>query len=217
MRRRRRAAAAVLVAVAVAGCSGQAPAVNTTVAADPAGSAAFHGTLLIDPAVPRPALRLPDTSGRTFDLQAERAGVTALFFGYTSCPDLCPTTMADLAAARRQLPAGVREQLQVVFVAEDPARDTPAAVRAWLDRFDPAFIGLIGGGTSTAATLDALDLPRTEAHIDASEQGPHGHPYGDVDHSGVLYLFGPQDRATVVHTGGATPTQLAEDVQGLLG
>ena len=217
MRRRRRAAAAVLVAPALAGCSGQAPAADTPGAADPAGSAAFHGTLLVDPAVPRPALRLLDTSGRTFDLQAQRAGVTALFFGYTSCPDLCPTTMVDLAAARRQLPAAVRDQLQVVFVAEDPTRDTAAAVRAWLDRFDPAFVGLLGGGTSTAATLDALDLPRTEAHVDASEKGPHEHPDGDLDHSGVLYLFGPQDRATVVHTGGATPTQLAEDVERLLG
>lgn len=75
--------------------------------------------------MPRPALVLTDTEGRPYDLRAHNGGVTALFFGYTQCPDICPTTMADLATARRELSASQREKVTVVFVTEDPENDTP--------------------------------------------------------------------------------------------
>ena len=61
--------------------------------------------------MPRPALVLPDTSGQAYELQGDTGGVAALFFGYTQCPDVCPTTMADLATAKRQLPTPNQERL----------------------------------------------------------------------------------------------------------
>lgn len=204
------------VALFAAACAAPGDRSPVAVVAEDAGSDSFHGTLLTDPRVPRPKLVLPDTVGESYDLRAEQDGVTALFFGYTECPDVCPTTMADLAAAKRSLPAAAQERIEVVFVTEDPQRDTPPMVRTWLDRFDTEFVGLVGGNAATARVLDDLHLPRTEQHSDPPGAAPHAHPNGDVDHSGVVYLFGPGDRQTVIHTGGSTPGQYAADIGALL-
>lgn len=199
---------------------------GSTVAAVTADRRGYVGTVL-DPPPPRPALRLPDTGGKVFDLRGRPAGeVTVLFFGYTNCDDICPTTMADLATARRALPAVNRRYVTVVFVTEDPARDTPAVLRAWLDRFDPAIVGLIGGNAITRQVLDQLHLPPS-LRYQATEPAPHGHTSAEVDHehrqrggyevehSGVVYAFGPA-RRTVLYTGGTTPPQYASDFRRML-
>lgn len=173
----------------------------------------YAGTRIIPP-VPRPALVLPDTEGQLHDLRAASDGVTALFFGYTQCPDVCPSTMADLALAKRELPESDQERVTVVFVTEDPASDTPDVVREWLDRFDRDFIGLIGGDHRTEQVLDELHLPRTEGHVDPP--GAPAHDHSGLEHSGVVYLFGPGDSATVVHSGGTTVPQYAGDLRLLL-
>ena len=110
---------------------------------------------------PLPDVVLTDTRGHRLDLRAAAAGkVTLLYFGYTSCPDLCPTTMADVALALRRLPATLRSDVRVVFVTTDPARDSPSTLRHWLARFDPSFIGLTGDPEAVvAAQLKALGLP----------------------------------------------------------
>jgi len=185
----------------------------------------LHGTEIGD-VIPRPALALPATDGGVFDLQQRpQKELTALFFGYTNCPDVCPTTMADLAAARRQLNAADRQDLQVVFVTEDPATDTPTVLRSWLDRFDPSFTGLIGGNARTAQVLDALKTSRTEIRPAAAATPPaHSSAAGDdshttgggrsVEHSGSVYAF-TGDRV-VVYTGGTTPSEYAADFRALL-
>lgn len=175
-----------------------------------------RGTLLGEPPVPRPALVLPDTTGRPYDLRSKADGVTALFFGYTRCPDVCPTTMADLAAARRMLPAPQQSRIEVVFATEDPRRDTRDLLRDWLDRFDPDFVGLIGGNAQSAGVLDGLHLPRTEQYDEMSGATPPPRRGGDLDHSGLVYLFGPGDRQTVIHTTSATPAQYSADLLALL-
>ena len=207
--------------------------------ASPAGGASvtaqddgFHGTVM-QQTQPRPDLTLPDTSGDLFDVgDRPEDEITLLFFGYTHCPDLCPTTMADLALARDMLAPEVRDRVQVVFVTEDPARDTPEALREWLDRFDPEFTGLIGGNQDTAAALRALYLPESAKVADstaivhphesegrAGEDGGQdgdGHSHGDyaVDHAGTVYAWGPGGRS-VVYTGGTSPDQYAEDLTEL--
>ena len=220
-----RAVAAVLAsALLVAGCGiptatgrdGQTGRPAVTTDAD-----GFHGTLM-EPARPRPDVELPTTAGESFDL-ADRPEdeVTVLLFGYTHCPDLCPTTMADLARARGMLEGDLRERVEVVFVTEDPARDTPELLRDWLDRFDPDFTGLIGGNEATAAALTELYLPETGRVDDPSADitHPHGaedHDHGDygVDHAGIVYAWGPGERS-VIYTGGTTPEQYAEDLTRL--
>lgn len=214
MSRLRGLAGTGVVLLVLAGCApstGDGP-IGEVVSAQAADG--YAGTLLSDPAVPRPALVLPDTEGQPYDLRADTDGVTALFFGYTQCPDICPTTMADLAAAKRELPAVDQGRIRVVFVTEDPASDTPAGLREWLDRFDENFIGLIGGNADTETVLDELHLPRTEGHVDPP--GGPAHEDGELEHSGMVYLFGPDDRATVLHSGGATVADYAGDLRQLL-
>ncbi|MCZ2818007.1 SCO family protein [Modestobacter sp. VKM Ac-2984] len=214
------------------GATGAAQASAAGGASISADDDGFHGTL-VQQAQPRPDLTLPTTSGELFDLgDRPEDEITLLFFGYTHCPDLCPTTMADLALARDMLDPGIRDRVQVVFVTEDPARDTPEALREWLDRFDPEFTGLIGGNEATAAALRELYLPESAQVADPStaivhpheggehaaehEQGGGGDSHGDygVDHAGAVYAWGP-DGQSVVYTGGTAPGQYAEDLARL--
>src|SRR5215467_1267581 len=100
---------------------------------------------LVTPPLPKPKFTLTDTSGAPFDLWSEtQSYVTLLFFGYTHCPDDCPLHMANIASSLQQLPAEIGEQVKVVFVTTDPARDSAAVLRAWLDNFDARFVGLTG-------------------------------------------------------------------------
>jgi protein SCO1/2 len=112
--------------------------------------------------VTMPAAVLTDTDGEPFDLRAETAGhITMVFFGYTSCPDACPIQMAVLGRAFTDLPGSVRDELRVVFVTTDPARDTPDVIRSYLDQFDETFIGLTGD-------RDALRAAQLEAGVPAA-------------------------------------------------
>jgi protein SCO1/2 len=181
----------------------------------------FYGTLLDPPPQP-PNLVLSDTTGKAFDL-TQRPGdeVTVLFFGYTHCPDVCPTTMADLAQARHSLPPEAQDRIQVVFVSEDPQRDSPSVVRRWLDTFDSDFIGLLGGNSQTKRILQELHLPDSQRNPSPSPQvlhseDGHDHPgdYG-LDHAGIVYAFGPAE--TVLYTGGTTSREYAEDLAKLAG
>lgn len=123
----------------LAGCgSGTAPA-------PPAAAAtphAWHGPEP-EPVPDRPTFVLTDNEGRSYDFAEQTGGrPTLVYFGYTNCPDECPTAMADIAAALRTTPGAVREQVKVVLVTTDPDRGTAPVLRRWLDQFDPAFIGL---------------------------------------------------------------------------
>jgi protein SCO1/2 len=170
-----------------------------------------------------PTQTLKDTEGRAFSVAASsRHGLTLLFFGYTHCPDVCPTTVRDLAEARGSLTSDLRDRVTVVVVTEDPERDKPAALRRWLDRFDPTFVGLIDGNATSAAILKQLYLPETSRdpqpstpvrHATNSAHDEHG-KYG-VDHSGVVFAFAPNGE-TVTYTGGTKPDQYAADFTRLL-
>lgn len=120
-----------------------------------------------------PDFAFSDTEGRVFDFRAETAGsLTLLFFGYTHCPDICPVQMSILDAALSQLSYAQRAGIEVVFVTIDPARDTPERLRAWLDRFDTSFVGLIGDIDEVNEVQAALKLP--PAAIDAPGGWPSG-------------------------------------------
>ncbi len=222
--------AALLLSMAVSACSNTGAAPPATAPADgravvhqEAGRSQLHGTL-VEPALSRPTQVLRDTHGQPFSI-ADRPEdeLTVLFFGYTHCPDVCPTTMADLAAARSHVPAPLQDKVTVGFVTEDPQRDTPAALRRWLDGFDPSFIGLIGGNQATRAMLEQLYLPQTkrlsqpEEKVEHPDTGAPHHHHGDygVEHAGVVYAFGPGN-STVIYSGGTTPSEYAADFTQLL-
>ena len=110
--------------------------------ADPGGYTG--GTSLPEP-FPMPDVTLTDTAGQPYNMaNSPSKPVTLLFFGYTHCPDVCITVLADVASALQRMPTTDRDHIQVVFVTTDPARDDGKQIRAYLDRFDPTFVGLTG-------------------------------------------------------------------------
>jgi protein SCO1/2 len=105
--------------------------------------ASFRGTTYGEPYPVAPEIELTRANGTSFRLSETRGKVVALFFGYTSCPDVCPTTMAELKQALEKL-GDKSDQVQVLFVTVDPQRDTPERVQEYVDHFNRGFIGLSG-------------------------------------------------------------------------
>ena len=106
--------------------------------------ASFRGTTFGEPYPAAPEIVLDRSDGSIFRLSKMRGGVVLLFFGYTSCPDVCPTTLAELKLALAELEEEDAAQVKVLFVTVDPERDTPQRVQEYVDHFNPAFIGLSG-------------------------------------------------------------------------
>ena len=107
----------------------------------------------------KPDLVLTDTSGQPYDLRRQTAGrSTLLFFGYTSCPDVCPTTMGDIGVAMQKLSPEEQQKIDVVFVSTDPERDTPQVLRTWLDSMGKSFIGLTGDLDKVKAAAKGLGI-----------------------------------------------------------
>ena len=153
----------------------------------------WNGALLAEP-MPRPAFTLTDTAGRPYDFGAETQGrLTLLFFGYTSCPDVCPIHMATLSAALEQ--AGMPDPI-VVFVTTDPERDTPERLRDWLDNFGTDFVGLTGTPAQIAAAEDAAGVARS---LVAPTEGDSGSAPGEyeVGHAAQIIAYTPDDLSHV--------------------
>ena len=103
----------------------------------------FRGTTYAEPYPVAAEIELTHANGHTFQLSDMRGKIVMLFFGYTSCPDVCPTTMAELKQALETI-GEKAEQVQVVYVTVDPERDTPERVQEYVNHFNPNFIGLSG-------------------------------------------------------------------------
>lgn len=160
----------------------------------------YHGFGLVPP-LPRPSFTLTDTSGKRFSFSQTAGDPTLLYFGYTHCPDVCPTTMADIAQAVAQQPAAVRSKVRVVFVTTDVKRDTGRVIAAWLRHFDTdlphKFIGLTG----TQAQIDAA---QAAAHVVLAEDGGQTHAadvllYGADDYAHVKYLQSDNESDQIAH------------------
>ncbi len=168
---------------------------------------AYAGLDLAEP-YRRPSFTLTDTTGASFDFKDVTAGrPTLLFFGYTDCPDICPTTMADVAVALRGMDTAVVEGLQVVFVTTDPATDTPEVLGEYLDRFDAdlpvAFTGLTGD-------QEAIDQAQLSTGVPLAED------QGRL-HSSLLLLYGSDDEAHVAFDAGNTSRDIAADLRLVAG
>ena len=119
----------------------------------------FRGTTYAEPFPAASEIKLSKADGSDFQLSQARGKVVALFFGYTSCPDICPTTMAELNQALGEL--GDRSnQVQVLFVTVDPQRDTPQRVQEYVSHFNPNFIGLSGSEPDLAKVWNAYGVFR---------------------------------------------------------
>lgn len=190
--------AAVLTIVATTGCK-------------PATRRPFNPDKLaapkVTPPIPKPDFVLTRTDGTPFDFRRETEGyVTLLFFGYTNCPDICPVHLANIAAALKKLGPEVNNAIKVVFVTNDPARDTPEVLRTYLDRFDKRFIGLTGDSAAIAAAMQQLHLSPIQR-----EEGtqPGGYTIG---HSAIVLAFTRDNLAHVVYPFGIRQEDWTSDL-----
>ena len=134
---------------------------------------------------------LTDENGRNVKAEKYVGKTTLLYFGFTHCPDVCPASLAGLAAAIRQIDETLRDDIQVLFVSVDPARDTPDVLKRYTDIFGPQFIGLTG----STAQLDEL-TNRYRVTYEYGEKDPEGNY--DVRHSSAVFAFDSQGEAKLL-------------------
>jgi protein SCO1/2 len=165
---------------------------------------------LVAPPLPKPKFVLTDTSGAPFDFWKRTVGsVTLLFFGYTYCPDECPTHMANIGAALKKLPPGVADQVKLVFVTTDPARDTPVELRRWLDNFDRHFVGLTGTEAALEAVQKAAGVP--PAHKTEPRNGNYSN-----SHANFVVAYTKDNLAHVIYPGGVSKDDWMHDLPLLI-
>ena len=153
-------------------------------------------------------LALPDAEGRPRSLADFRGKVTVIFFGYAQCPDVCPTTLAELAEARRALgPAG--QDVQGVFVTVDPERDTPEMLRDYVRAFDPSFVALRGSPEQTREAAKAFKI--FYAKVPGKTEGSY-----TVDHTAGAYILDREARLRLFTRHGTGAEALVHDLKLLL-
>lgn len=153
-------------------------------------------------------LALTSHDGKPRTLADFRGKAVVLSFGFTHCPDICPTTLADLAAVTKQLGADAA-RVQVLFVTVDPERDTPDVLAKYVPAFDPGFLGLAGDAAATQRTAKEFRI--------FYEKRPAGAPGAyTVDHSAQAYVLDAQGRMRLIVRQERIAQDLAEDLRTLL-
>ena len=150
---------------------------------------------------------LPDADGKPRTLADFKGKVTAVFFGYTQCPDACPTTMAELTGIEKSLGPDA-SRLQVVFITVDPSRDTPALLKNYVTNFRPDFLALRGDEAQTKAVTREFKVFYEKV------PGRTEDTY-TIDHTAGLYLFDPQGRIRLFASQSLDPALLTADIQAL--
>jgi protein SCO1/2 len=169
----------------------------------------------VDPPVEAPAMILTDQDGSPIDLRdATKGAYTLLSFGYTSCPDICPGTMAVTASALRELPRRIRHDVRVVFVSVDPERDTLDTLKTWIGNFDrdldPGFTALRPTDDGMAHHVQLL------MHVAPATKEPLDHGDYAMAHAAYQLLFTPDGMARLAYPFGMTPDQFRADLTSLV-
>ena len=151
---------------------------------------------------------LKDFNGTLRTLADFKGKAVVIFFGYTQCPDVCPTTLSDLASAMKQL-GPLADKVQVLFITVDPERDTPQLLSKYMPSFDPRFLGLSGDAAATEKV--AKDFKVYYQKVPGKEPGSYS-----MDHSAGLYLYDPQGRIRLFARSGQGPDAIAHDLKILL-
>ncbi len=151
---------------------------------------------------------LPDHNGVTRTLADFKGKVVVVFFGFAQCPDVCPTTMVELAEIKKLL-GKQGDRLQGIFITVDPERDTPQVLKAYMENFDPSFLALRGTPEKTAATAKQFKIYYKK--VDGKTPGSY-----TMDHSAGSYIYDPQGRVRLFTRYGSGAANLASDIELLL-
>jgi protein SCO1 len=152
--------------------------------------------------------RLPDASGKERSLQEFKGKAVVVFFGFTQCPDACPTTLTEIAQAKKLLGAD-GDKVQAVFITVDPERDTPEILKAYMGNFDPSFVALRGSPEQLAAV--AKDFKVYYKKVEGKTPSTYS-----MDHSAASYVYDPQGRLRLYTRYGSGAQALADDIKLLL-
>jgi len=191
---RRTAIAAVIgLAALVAACSPEAPKFR---ASDVTGTTYGRD------------FKLTDHTGQPRTLADYRGKAVVLFFGYTQCPDVCPTTLSELAEAMKRLGPDA-DRVQVLFVTIDPERDTQELLSKYVPAFDPRFVGLYGDADATARTAKEFKV------LYQKQPGQAPGTY-TMDHSAGTFIFDPNGKLRVYVGYGQGPDVFVHDIKELL-
>ena len=153
--------------------------------------------------------QLTDQNGQVRTLKDFKGKLVVLFFGYTQCPDVCPTTMAEMASVMQKL-GPQADQVQVLFITLDPERDTPALLASYVPAFDKRFVGLYGTPEQTAKT--AKDFKVFYSKVPGKEPGSY-----TIDHMAGSYVFDKDGRLRLFLRHGVAADSIVHDVRQLLG
>ncbi len=151
---------------------------------------------------------LTDHNGKARTLADFKGKAVAIFFGYTQCPDVCPTTMAEMATVMKQLGSS-SDKVQVLFVTIDPERDTQALLAAYVPNFDSRFLGLYGDAAATAKVAKEFKV--------FYQKAPGSTPSSyTMDHTAGTYVFDPEGRIRLFVRNGQSTDAIVHDLKILL-
>ncbi len=169
----------------------------------------FKGTSFPDPQ-PAPDFALTATDGQRFQLSEHRGQIVLTFFGYTSCTDVCPTTLAEA----KQILKGVgsnADRVTFLFITVDPERDTPQVLANYVAAFDPAIVGLTGSSDELAAVRQAYGVFAEKEVVDDSAAGY------TITHTSRVFLVDAESRLRLSYAFGTPPDDIVQDIRHLLG
>jgi protein SCO1 len=169
--------------------------------------ASFHGTAY-EPPETAPTVVLERAGGGQFSLADQKGSVVLLFFGYTHCPDVCPTTLSDWKRVKSGLGRDT-VRVRFVFVSVDPERDDPATLQRFVSRFDPSFIG---------ATSDSANLARIEHafHVTSTREPATSAGAYDVTHPSQTFVVDKKGELRLLYSFGMQTSDVVSDIRQLL-
>jgi len=189
------AAACVMAAFTLAGCQ-PAPPPPSFLATDITGAAFARD------------FRLTDHNGQVRTLADFKGKAVAVFFGYIHCPDVCPTTLSDFAAALKLL-GPLAERVQVIFVTVDPQRDTPDLLKQFVPAFNPEFLGMVADPETLKQLAKEYKVVYQKTSVKAADDYL-------IDHSAGTYVYDPQGNLRLHMSYGSSPDAIAQDLKTLL-
>lgn len=177
---------------------------------------AYHGSVIQQP-YPAPDFTLPHGQDGQFSLAGQRGRVVLIFFGFTHCPDVCPTTLASFKQVAQRLGEDA-QRVEFVFITVDPDRDTPEVTARYAAGFDPSFTGLSGDEQQLAPVWKAYGVYRkiVKPASDTFGQGGANHGVYSVDHSSQAYLVAPDGNLYLTYSHGTPIDEILQDVRQLL-
>ncbi len=164
----------------------------------------------VDPVVDAPDFTLTDQHGNSFSMSDQAGKAVVLFFGYTTCPDVCPTTLAQFKAVKAEL-GEAAEDVEFVFVSVDPERDTQERMARYVSLFDESFIGLTGDRESLEKVWEAYGIM-----VERAENPDNPESYW-VNHTSLSYVVDPEGQMQLVHPFGLPEEDVVYDLRKILG